>query len=293
MLRTPVTVITGPLGSGKTTLLRHILEKASGRIAVIMNEFGELAIDARVIAGRHVKIAELAGGCVCCSLAGEFEAAIEEIIATVTPEMIVVETTGLAEPDALVVSISEELAQTRLDGVVSLADADALARFPQLGHTERTQIAAADLIVLNKIDLVSPAQLASARARLKTINADAPIVSASRGQVDPELLFGIRGTRKPAPVSHLHQPELQSFSYTTARVLNRVCFERLTAMLHPGIYRAKGFVRFADSSYLYNFVAGRFELEPMHADSTELVFIGREAIELRAAIVAALDACQD
>ena len=74
MLRTPITLITGPLGSGKTTLLRHILATHPAKIAIVMNEFGEIAIDAKVIEGKNVRIAELGGGCVCCSLLGEFEA---------------------------------------------------------------------------------------------------------------------------------------------------------------------------------------------------------------------------
>src|SRR5947209_7398437 len=103
--RTPITLITGPLGSGKTTLLRHILEARPAKMAIVMNEFGEIAIDTKVVQGKNVRIAELGGGCVCCSLVGEFEAAVDEIIDEVDPEIIVVETTGVAEPDALAFNI--------------------------------------------------------------------------------------------------------------------------------------------------------------------------------------------
>src|ERR671931_87121 len=135
--RTPITLITGPLGSGKTTLLRHILATQRGKIAIVMNEFGEIAIDTRVIQGKNVRIAELGGGCVCCSLLGEFEAAVTEVIDTVHPDLIVVETTGVAEPDALMFDIHENVPQVRLDGVVTVADADALARYPRLGQKGR------------------------------------------------------------------------------------------------------------------------------------------------------------
>ncbi len=158
--RTPITLITGPLGSGKTTLLRHILDIHPAKIAIVMNEFGEIAIDTKVIEGKNVRIAELGGGCVCCSLLGEFEAAIGEIIEKVAPDRIVVETTGLAEPEALVFNIQEALPQCRLDGVISVIDADMLVRFPELGHTTRLQIQGADILLLNKIDLVQPAQIA-------------------------------------------------------------------------------------------------------------------------------------
>src|ERR687888_2832532 len=96
--RTPLTVITGPLGSGKTTLLRHIVATVPQKLAILMNEFGEIAIDSQVIEGKNVRMAELGGGCVCCSLIGEFEAAVDEGIATVAPDLIVGETTGVGEP---------------------------------------------------------------------------------------------------------------------------------------------------------------------------------------------------
>ncbi len=158
-VRTPLTVITGPLGSGKTTLLRHLLETLSQKIAIIMNEFGEIAIDAKIVQGKNVQMADLGGGCVCCSLLGEFEAAVNEIIDTVNPDLIVVETTGVAEPDALVFDIQESLTKVRLDGVVTVIDADAMVKYPSLGHTTRLQIEAADIILLNKVDLVSESDL--------------------------------------------------------------------------------------------------------------------------------------
>ena len=176
MPRTPITLITGPLGSGKTTLLRHILDTGPAKIAIVMNEFGEIAIDTKVVEGRNVRIAELGGGCVCCSLLGEFEAAVKEIIEKIAPERIIVETTGLAEPEALVFDIQDALPQCRLDGVVSVMDADMFVRFPELGHTTRLQIEGADILLLNKIDLVKPAQIGTLEAKLGEINSDAAIV---------------------------------------------------------------------------------------------------------------------
>src|SRR5437667_3403104 len=158
-LRTPITLVTGPLGSGKTTLLRHILETKPAKMAIVMNEFGEIAIDTKIIEGKNVRIAELGGGCVCCSLLGEFEAAVNEIIERVEPEIIIVETTGLAEPEALVFDIQEALPQCRLDGVVSVIDADMLVRFPEIGHTTRLRIEGADILLLHKIVLVEPVQI--------------------------------------------------------------------------------------------------------------------------------------
>src|SRR5438876_5626992 len=217
-LRTPITLITGPLGSGKTTLLRHILATRPAKIAVVMNEFGEIAIDSKVVEGKNVRIAELGGGCVCCSLLGEFEAAVNEIIQRVEPDIIVVETTGLAEPEALVFNIQEALPQCRLDGVVSVIDADMLVRFPEFGHTTRLQIEGADILLLNKIDLVEPRQIKPLETKLREINPTAAIVRTERCRIDPELLFGIGRERKIAPSEHVHQSEFESFVFTSSKI---------------------------------------------------------------------------
>src|SRR6266446_7282057 len=246
MPRTPITLITGPLGSGKTTLLRHILATQRGKIAIVMNEFGEIAIDTKVIEGKNVRIAELGGGCVCCSLLGEFEAAVNEIIQRVEPDIIVVETTGLAEPEALVFNIQEALPQCRLDGVVSVIDADMLVRFPELGHTTRLQIEGADILLLNKIDLVKPVQIEPLETKLRGINGTATIIRTERCRIDPELLFGIGREKKVAPPRHEHQPEFESFTFSSDKTFSRDCFEGFAEALPKSVLRAKGFVRFPD-----------------------------------------------
>lgn len=292
MARTPLTLITGPLGSGKTTLLRYILDVTPKRIAILMNEFGELAIDSRIVTGRNVDLAELGGGCVCCSLIGEFEAAVDEIIETINPEIIILETTGVAEPDALVFTIQEDLPQVWLDGVITIADADTMVRFPHLGHTTRLQIEAADIILLNKSDLVSPQDLEREKTRLAQINPAAPILCTRHCRVDPDLLFGIGQERSTTPAEHIHQPEFQAFSYTTDKPLQRDCFERLADSLEGSIYRAKGLVCLGEESYLFNWVAGRWELEPFAAKRSELVFIGKGADEQKENILTQLRECE-
>src|SRR6267378_2418581 len=289
--RTPITLINGPLGSGKTTLLRHILAVRPAKIAIVMNEFGEISIDTKVIEGKNVRIAELGGGCVCCSLLGEFEAAVTEIIKKVAPEIIVVETTGLAEPEALVFNIQEALPQCRLDGVVSVIDADLLIRFPELGHTTRLQIEGADILLLNKVDLIESGQVKSLETKLREINPTAAIVRTERCRVDPELLFGIGRERKIALPEHRHQSEFESFAFTSSKIFSRDCFEGFANVLPASVVRAKGFIRFADGAQLFNFVAGRSELEPFEFDRTELVFIGRNIGAEREAILRALDEC--
>jgi G3E family GTPase len=289
--RTPITLVTGPLGSGKTTLLRHILATHPAKIAIVMNEFGEIAIDTKVIEGKNVRIAELGGGCVCCSLLGEFEAAIGEIIEKVAPDMIIVETTGLAEPEALVFDIQEALPQCRLDGVVSVIDADMLVRFPELGHTTRLQIEGADILLLNKIDLIEPAQIKPLETKLREINPTAAIVRTERCRIDPELLFGIGREKKVATPEHKHQLEFESFTFRSNKIFSRDCFERFADSLPAAVIRAKGFVRFADGAHLFNLVAGRWELEPFESAETQLVFIGEKIAVEKYAILRALEEC--
>ena len=289
--RIPITLITGPLGSGKTTLLRHILAIQPGKIAIVMNEFGEIAIDTKVIEGKNVRIAELGGGCVCCSLLGEFEAAVNEIIEKIAPERIVVETTGLAEPEALVFNIQGALPQCRLDGVVSVVDADMLVRFPELGHTTRLQIEGADILLLNKIDLIEPFQIELLETKLREINSTAAIILSERCTIDPELLFGVGRERKIAAPKHRHQSEFDSFAFTSNEIFSRDCFKSFANSLPPSVVRAKGFIRFTDGPQLFNFVAGRWELEPFETNKTELVLIGTNIAAKKREIVSALNKC--
>ena len=187
---------------------------------------------------------------------------MNEIIEKIAPERIVVETTGLAEPEALVFNIQEALPQCRLDGVVSVIDADMLIRFPELGHTTRLQIEGADILLLNKIDLIEPGQVEPLETKLREINPTAAIVRTERCRIDPELLFGIGRERKIAPPEHRHQPEFESFAFTSSKIFSRDCFEGFANGLPASVVRAKGFIRFADGAQLFNFVAGRWELEP-------------------------------
>ncbi len=292
--RTPITVITGPLGSGKTTLLRYILETVPRKIAILMNEFGEIAIDSKVIEGKNIQIAELGGGCVCCSLSGEFEAAVQEILETIQPDMIVVETTGVAEPDALVFDIQDTLTQVILDGVITTIDADGLVKYPQIGHTSRLQIEGADIILLNKVDLVDEGQLKEIEEKLTQINSIAPIIKTERCRIDSDLLFGLNRDRLQKPPDHVHQPEFDSFSYTSERLFHRLRFEAFADSLESEVYRAKGFIQFTEeASYLFNFVAGRWELEPFEWEKIELVFIGKQLETRKSDIIHRLQSCEE
>jgi G3E family GTPase len=294
--RVSVVIVTGYLGSGKTTLLRRLIERSGMRLAIVMNEFGELAIDSQVLSGKNILMAELAGGCVCCSLVGEFEAAIKEIVETVHPEEIVIETTGVAEPDALVGDIQENLPIVILDAVVTVVDADAMVRYPAIGHTGRVQIRMADLILLNKVDLVPEDIPGKLRNTLRDLNPAALIFESVRCQIDPGLIFGQgleKGARKVPALNQIHEHRIESFEVTPGGTISRTGFERLLSNLPAAIYRAKGFVRFEDGMHLWNYVAGRSELEawPNEEVKSGIVFIGEEALSLKSEIEGELKRC--
>ena len=292
MNKTPLMLITGSLGSGKTTLLRRILDVAPFRVAVLMNEFGEIAIDSKVIQGANVEIVELAGGCVCCSMTGEFEAAVKEIISAAGPDFIVVEATGVAESDALVYEVEDNLAEVRLDSVICIVDADLSVRYPHVGFTARTQIASADIILMNKTDLVTEVEAETVEAQVRNYNDRAALLRTVNCAVDAALLFGSgTGERSRSPVIH-EETELNSFTWSTGKVLDSEKFEQLLRALPGGVLRAKGFVRFEDGGRLFNYVVGRWDFEEFEVDRTDLVFIGPRLAEARSHIVEALQKCE-
>ena len=292
-MKTPMLLITGSLGSGKTTLLKRVLEGAGRRLAVLLNEFGEIAIDSKVIQGENVDIVELAGGCVCCSLTGEFEAAVREIVERIRPDGIVVETTGVAEADALVFEVRDNLPEVRLDGVVHVVDCYISTKHPYIGLTTRAQLTAADVVLINKVDLVTTEEVKEVEAQIRAYNGNAVFFKTVGCDVDVRLLFGFDVKDRVIPASLRGDPEFQTFSYWTEALLDESTFRAMASGLPAQVYRAKGFVRFRDGKgFLFNHVAGRADMEEYDAEATELVFIGRSLNEVRDSILERLHACE-
>ena len=290
--RTPIGLVAGSLGSGKTTLLRKVLEQTDRRFAVLMNEFGELPIDSEVIRGKNVEIAELVGGCVCCSLTGELEAAVEEILDRVHPEYILLEATGIAEADALVYEVEERIPRVRLDSVVCLVDADASIRFPSIGYAGRSQLQAADIVLINKIDLVTEAEIETVVAQVREFNPDAAVLRTVRCAADVCVLFGLEIENRVRSLPVHGEGAFGSFAYTATAPFDESRFLAVVSQLPPSVFRAKGFVRFHEGSRLFNYVAGRAEFEEFPAERTKLVFIGPKVEQDREAIEGMLRGCE-
>ncbi len=253
-----------------------------------MNEFGEISIDSKIIKGKNINMVELAGGCVCCSLTGEFEFAVKEIMQKIKPDMIVVETTGVAEPDALVFDIEENLPELKLDSIISIVDAYAMIKFPSLGETGRIQIETADIILLNKIDLVKENQITEIEEKIRKLNGDAVIIKTIKCDVETDVLFGLELERHFSKREHEHG-NVESFVFSTDRAIDLKKFLDFTKQIPKEVYRSKGFLKTKGKGVLFNYVAGRFDVEDFDTDRTEIVFIGENVLSQKEKILTELE----
>ena len=304
----PVTVLTGFLGAGKTTLVNHILSTDHGRrIAVIVNEFGEIGIDGDLIVSSDEEVVEMANGCVCCTLSvrNDLTATIQDLLARPEPpDYVVIETSGLADPvpvtqalfvDVLVNSI-------RVDGIVTMVDAKHVDRHLDEFGPDRPdsrvvdQILCADRIVLNKIDLVSEDTLVATENRIRGFNNTAPVIRSSYSRVDPGEVLAIDAFN-PSIASvaegffddtytHRADPGVVA---TSIEITGELDEPRLTAWLDEltekraaDIYRIKGILDIAGrpERTILQGVHGLFELYPGGRWSgrrgSRLVIIGRD-----------------
>jgi G3E family GTPase len=200
----PVTVLTGYLGAGKTTLLNHLLTQKHGhRCAIIINEFGPISIDNQLVIGTDEEILELNNGCLCCRVRGDLIQSLNGLFDKKKRfDYVLIETTGLADPSPVAHTfMASELAEKlRLDGIVTVVDARHFEKELEQGPEPRAQIAFADVILLNKVDLVSSDEADRIEARIHSMNALAKVHRTSNAQVDVELLLNIRARELAAPL---------------------------------------------------------------------------------------------
>ena len=280
----PVTLIGGYLGAGKTTLVNHLLRNASGRrIAVLVNEFGDLPIDRDLIETRDDDLITIAGGCICCSFGSDLVAALMALKSRAAAiDHIVIETSGVALPGA-VVQATALLPNVAIDGVIVLADAEtveARARDRYMGDTILRQLAEADLILLNKTDLVAVDKATSLASWLASEAPRARVLAVQNAQIPIELALGLqtdrlgaRGSARPHDTSRYESFAAEPRAITD---IDRLCARLSDSAL--GILRAKGVVRDAAGRlHRLHVVGSRVSAVPEQENAQQapgLVFIG-------------------
>jgi G3E family GTPase len=293
-----MTIVGGFLGSGKTSLVNHILSNSSGRrIAVLVNDFGQINIDAKLIVSVEGETISLANGCVCCTIRGDLLNGVIELLGRdPLPDHILIETSGVARPVSVAETFLAPAAQGLVDlhNMISILDAD-LTVDANAGYGDLAfdQIKVADIVLINKTDLITPRQLAALRQRVETLAPSARVWETTHGIVPLEFIFDDHlsaamselNNRQTQPHDrHEHGPEgrFEAWSYRDDAAWSFKALERAVTSLPKGIYRAKGTVRLdvRTGDYGIFHLTGRRSWlrlhEPGEGESvtTELVFVG-------------------
>jgi G3E family GTPase len=300
---TPVTVLTGYLGAGKTTLLNRILTEPHGRkFAVIVNEFGEVGIDNDLIVDTDEEVFEMNNGCICCTVRGDLIRIIETLMRRRDRfDGILIETTGLADPAPVAQTffVDEDVrAKTRLDSIITVVDAKHLLGEIDQAHEAQEQLAFADTIILNKVDLVSEGDIATVEERIRRLNPTAAIIRSQRCDVDIAALldrgaFDLDRILEVEPDfldethEHEHDGHVSSLSLTSDEPIDPERFfpwlELTVKHFGTDILRMKGIISFDRDDDRYVVQGVHMLMEGDHqrpwrngeARITRLVLIGR------------------
>ena len=303
----PVTVLTGYLGAGKTTLLNRILTEDHGKkFAVIVNEFGETGIDGDLVVGADEEVFEMNNGCICCTVRGDLIRILDGLMKRKGKfDAIIVETTGLADPAPVAQTffVDQDVGDaTKLDAVVTVADAKWLTQRLKDAPEAKNQIAFADVIVLNKTDLVTADELAAVEAAIRAINpyaklhktqrCELPIATLlDRNAFDLDRILDIEPDFLESGHHHHHSDDVRSLSFTIPGDVDPEKFmpwiNDVSQLQGSSILRSKGILAFKDEPRRFVFQGVHMILDgdlqrdwkEGEARSSRLVFIGRDLDE--------------
>ncbi|PLZ90362.1 CobW family GTP-binding protein, partial [Fischerella thermalis] len=306
----PVTIITGFLGSGKTTLLNQILKnKQDLKVAVLVNEFGDINIDSQLLVSIDEDMLELSNGCICCTINDGLVDAVYRVLEREERiDYLVIETTGVADPLPIILTfLGTELRDlTHLDSILTLVDSEAFNHEHFLSEAALKQITYGDIVLLNKTDLVTQQKLEELEAYIREVKAGAKILHTTYGQVPLPLILGVDLTPKDEYSSlieekhehhhdhnhehhhhhrhhshHLENDGFISISFQSDRPFDVHKFEKfLNEEIPQDIFRAKGILWFSDSNlrHIFQLSGPRYSLngdEWLTSPKNQLVFIGR------------------
>jgi len=295
----PVTIITGFLGSGKTTLLNHILDNKEGlKVAVLINEFGDINIDSQLLVSIDEDMVELSNGCICCTINDSLIETVYQVLEKEIPvDYLIIETTGLADPLPIILTfLATELKYlTRLDSIITLVDSETFTADHFDSNIALSQIRYGDVVILNKIDRVSSKKLDDLEKFIRREKEGIRLLKSSYGQVPLGLLLDLgltkeelykvqlRDFQKNRPISSDNQSteDFNFVSFVSDKPFNLDKFEPfLTEKMPINVFRAKGILWFqqSDLKHIFQLSGLRYDLQAVEWDTSpqnQLVFIGR------------------
>lgn len=297
----PVTIITGFLGSGKTTLLNQILQnKQDLKIAVLVNEFGEINIDAQLLVSVDRDMIELSNGCICCTINEGLIDAVYSILERDPPvDYLIIETTGIADPLPIILTFvgSDLRYLTRLDSIIAMIDSETFT--PDCFDSEAAlqQVALSDIAILNKTDLAKEKKVEELEQYIKTLKNGARILRSQYGKVPLPLILDVGLTQLDRYQEqedrehhdehhhhhshHLENDGFMSMSFQSDRPLDVGKFEKVLNQMSTEIFRGKGILWFSDTPetrYIFQLSGGRYDLKAEdwpEKPKNQLVLIGR------------------
>jgi len=292
----PFTVIGGFLGAGKTSLLNHLLAQSSGiRCAVLVNDFGDLNIDESLISSHDGQTISLANGCVCCSISNDFNQTVINLVKRIEEfDQVVVEASGVSEPDRImdIARLDPELSPGGIVVLVDAAEVQNRSTDRYINNIVLKQLQTAELLIVNKTDLVSREKLAELEAWLEDVSPNAVRLNTSGGVVPVQMIFGEKiksngfsdkadGETNRTEDSNYphHNHQFKSLALNSSKQLNRKTFELWCEALPPSVIRGKGILYFGDvpgNSWVWQKVGKQSSIKKFlgNNSNSELVLIG-------------------